>query len=83
MKTICSALLLLSLIAVTSPSASAQYYRYSNYYSPYGYSASYYRPYGGYRNSGAYYYGAYSGYGYGGGNLIQRLDSQGRAGHAR
>jgi hypothetical protein len=88
MKTICSTLLLVIMIAVTSPSANAQYYRNYGYYSPYGYNASYYRGYG-YRSGGPYGYGAYNGYGngaykgYGYGNFIQRLDSEGRAGHAR
>lgn len=75
MKTIYSALLFLSMIAVTSSIANAQYYRNNGYYSPYGYNASYYRGYG-------YRYGAYNGYGYGYGNLIHRLDRQGRGGHA-
>ena len=43
----------------------------------------YYGYYGGNGYYGGYGYGAYSGYGYGYGNMIQRLDRQGRAGHAR
>lgn len=84
MRPIYRTTLLFLLIAAFSPTASAQYYRYNGYNGPEGYQASQYRPYRSYYRGGdAYFYGAYDNYGAYRGNLIQRLDTQGRAGHAR